>query len=116
MKLPIDTSGMTFMAAAPARPVTDFETRQHKVDDNGELLYNLQVVALGPDGADVITLRVPGDPGLGQGAMLALEGLVALPWSMGDRSGVAFRANRVTSQGVAAATPAGARQSDKAAA
>ena len=116
MKLPIDTSGMTFMAAAPARPVTDFETRQHKVDDNGELLYNLQVVALDPDGAQVITLRVPGDPGVAQGAMLLLEGLVALPWSMGDRSGVAFRANRVTSHGTASGTPARSPQPERAAA
>ena len=35
------------MCAAPARPVTDFETKQHKADTTtGELLYNLQVVAL----------------------------------------------------------------------
>ena len=54
MKLPIDTSGMTFMAAAPARPVTDFETKQHRVDENGELLFNLQVVALDPEGAQII--------------------------------------------------------------
>ena len=60
MRLPIDTSGMTFMAAAPARPVTDFETRQHKADENGELLYNLQVVALDPDGAQIITVKVAG--------------------------------------------------------
>ena len=102
VKLPIDTSGMTFMAAAPARPVTDFDTKQHRVDENGELLYNLQVVALDPEGAQIITLRVPGDPDVSQGALLQLEGLVALPWSMGDRSGVAFRANRVKSQGMAA--------------
>ena len=116
MKLPIDTSGMTFMAAAAARPVTDFETRQHKADENGELLYNLQVVALDPEGAQIITLRVPGDPGVGQGAMLQLEGLVALPWSMGDRSGVAFRANRVKSTGMAGGSPAGPRSVEKAAA
>ena len=116
VKLPIDTSGMTFMAAAPARPVTDFETKQHRVDDNGELLYNLQVVALDAEGAQIITLRVPGDPRVGQGAMLVLEGLVALPWSMGDRSGVAFRANRVTSQGTATGAPASPGRPDKAAA
>jgi hypothetical protein len=74
MKLPIDTSGMTFMAAARARPVTDFETRQHKADENGELLYNLQVVALDPDGAQVIAVKVPGDPGVGQGAMIVWGG------------------------------------------
>jgi hypothetical protein len=113
MRLPIDTSGMTFMAAAPARPVTDFETRQHKADENGELLYNLQVVALDTDGAQIITLKVPGDPQVGQGAMLQLEGLVALPWSMGDRSGVAFRANRVRSTGAAGGAPT-TRSSEKA--
>src|SRR3954469_8196355 len=98
MRLPIDITGMTFMCAAPARPVTDFETKQQKADlSTGELLYNLQVVALDEEGAQIITVRVAGDPKVGQGAMLKLEGLVAMPWSMGDRSGVAFRANRVVS-------------------
>ena len=101
MKLPIDTSGMTFMCAAPARPVTDFETGQPKADANGELLFNLQVVALDEDGAQIISVKVPGDPKVGQGAMLGLEGLVAMPWSMNDRSGVAFRATGVESRGVA---------------
>jgi hypothetical protein len=102
MRLPIDIAGMTFMCAAPARPVTDFETKQQKADlTTGELLYNLQVVALDEEGAQIITVKVAGDPKVGQGAMLRLEGLVALPWSMNDRSGVAFRANRVESLGVA---------------
>ena len=68
------------MCAAPARPVTDYDTKQHKADANGELLYNLQVVAL--------------------------------PWSMGDRSGVAFRVERLESQGVTGAP----RHQEKAAA
>jgi hypothetical protein len=33
--------------------------------------------------------------------MLRVDGLVALPWSMGDRSGVAFRANHIQSVGMA---------------
>ena len=115
MRIPVDTSGMTFMAAAPARPATDFDTRQHKTDENGELLYNLQVVVLDPDGAQVITLKVPGDPGVGQGAMLELEGLVAVPWSMNERSGVSFRANRVKVVGVAGGS-SNSRAAEKAAA
>ncbi len=112
MRLPIDIAGMTFMCAAPARPVTDFETKQQKADlATGELLYNLQVVALDEDGAQIITVRVAGDPKVGQGAMLKLDGLVATPWSMGDRSGVAFRANRVEATGVAGG---GVRQPAKA--
>jgi hypothetical protein len=119
MRLPIDTSGMTFMAAAEARPVTDFETRQHKADENGEPLYNLQVVLLDPEGAQIITVKTSGDPGVAQGAMLQLDGLVAMPWSMNDRSGprsgVAFRANRVKVIGVAGGSANG-RASEKAAA
>ena len=116
MRLPIDTSGMTFMAAAEARPVTDFETRQHRVDDNGELLYNLQVVALDPEGAQIITVKVPGDPQVAQGAMLELRGLVAIPWAMNERSGVAFRAGHVKVIGVAGGSPNGRASTEKAAA
>ena len=114
MRLPIDTSQLTFMCAAPARPVTDFETKQHKADvTTGELLYNLQVVALDSEGAEVIQLTVAGDPKVEQGAMLKLEGLFALPWSMGDRSGVSFRAHKIETTGVAGGAQ---RQGEKAAA
>jgi hypothetical protein len=115
MRIPVDTSGLTLMAAAAARPVTDFDTRQHKADENGELLYNLQVVLMDSEGAQIITVKVPGDPQVGQGALLQLEGLVAMPWSMNDRSGVAFRANSVKVTGVAGGSPNG-RSSEKAAA
>ncbi len=102
MRLPIDTSQLTFMCAAPARPVTDFDTKQHKADlVTGELLYKVQTVALDSEGAEIIQLTVAGDPHVGQGAMLKLEGLVALPWAMGERSGVSFRASKVESIGVA---------------
>ncbi len=75
MRLPIDTSQLTFMCAAPARPVTDFETKQHKADlTTGELLYRVQVVALDSEGAEIIQLTVAGDPKVGQGAMLKLDG------------------------------------------
>jgi hypothetical protein len=114
MRLPIDTSQLMFMCAAPARPVMDFETKQPKADANGELLYKVQTVALDSEGGEVIQVTVAGDPKVQQGAMLKLDGLVALPWSMGDRSGVAFRANRIEANGVAPGA-AGQRQ-EKAAA
>jgi hypothetical protein len=63
VRLPIDTTSLAFMCAAPARPVTDFETKQHKADmTTGELLYNLQVVPLDEWGAEVIQLKVAGRP------------------------------------------------------
>jgi hypothetical protein len=114
VRLPIDTSQLTFMCAAPARPVTDFETKQHKADVvTGELLYKVQTVALDSEGAEIIQLTVAGDPKVGQGAMLKLEGLVALPWSMGERSGVSFRASKIETTGVVGGTQ---RQGEKAAA
>ena len=63
----------------------------------------------------MIQLKVAGDPKVGQGAMLKLEGLVATPWTMGDRSGVSFRASRVESIGVAPGAQRAAR-AEKAAA
>jgi hypothetical protein len=106
VRLPIDTSQLTFMCAAPARPVTDFDTKQHKADlVTGELLYKVQTVALDSEGAEIIQLTVAGDPKVGQGAMLKLEGLVALPWSMGDRAGVSFRASKIESIGVTGGAP-----------
>jgi hypothetical protein len=82
VRLPIDTSQLTFVGGAPARPLTDFETKQLKADlTTDEPLYNVQVVALDSEGAEVIQLKMAGDPKVGKGAMLKLEGLVALPWS-----------------------------------
>jgi hypothetical protein len=105
------------MCAAPARPVTDFETKQHKADaTTGELLYNLQVVALDDWGAEVIQIKVAGDPQVGQGAMLKLDGLVATPWSMGERSGVSFRVDRVEGKGVAPGAQTQRQEREKAAA
>ncbi|MGH9131882.1 MAG: hypothetical protein ACRDWV_09470 [Acidimicrobiales bacterium] len=96
MKLPIDTTGMTFLAAGPPEPVLDFETKQPKADENGEPIFAVQVVVLAEGGAEVIGVKVAGQPkGVGQGTSVRLSGLVASPWAMNDRSGVAFRASRI---------------------
>lgn len=95
MKLPVDTSGMTFMCATAPEPVLDFETKRPRADENGEVLYSVQVVALADGSAEIIAVKVPGEPSVTQGTMLQVHGLVASPWSMGDRSGVSFRANRI---------------------
>ena len=95
MKLPVDTSGMTFMCATAPEPVLDFETKRPRADENGEVLFSVQVVALAEGSAEIIAVKVAGEPQVAQGAMLRIDGLVASPWSMGDRSGVSFRANRI---------------------
>jgi hypothetical protein len=97
MKLPIDTSAIAFLCALAPEPVVDFETRRPKTDENGEPLYVVQLLVMGDDSADLIAVKVPGvlSSGIRQGHPVKVHGLVAQPWSMNDRSGVAFRAARV---------------------
>lgn len=100
MKLPIDTAGITFIAAGPPEAVVDFETKAAKTDESGQPLFGLQVVALVDGGADVLSVKVVGEPkGVTQGSAVRLSGLTAQPWAMGDRSGVAFRAARIETAG-----------------
>lgn len=100
MKLPIDTSGLTFLAAAAPEPVLDFETKATKVDESGLTIFAVQVVALTDGGAEVLAVKVAGEPkGIVQGSPVKLTGLTAQPWAMGDRTGVAFRASRIEPAG-----------------
>jgi len=56
----------------------------------------VQLIALGEGEAEILAVKVAGLPsGLRQGQPVKVTGLVAQPWSMNDRAGVAFRAARV---------------------
>ena len=97
MKLPVDTSAIAFLCAMPPEPVVDFETKRPRADENGEPLYVIQLLAMGDGSADLLAVKVPGQPSpaIRQGAPVKVHGLVAQPWSMNDRAGVAFRAARI---------------------
>lgn len=96
MRPPIDTSGMTFLAASPPEQVVKFDTKTPKVDEAGQPIYGLQIVALVDGGAEVLAVKVAGEPkGITKGGGVSLVGLIAQPWSMDGRSGVAFRASKV---------------------
>jgi hypothetical protein len=99
--LPIDTTAITFLASAPPTPVLHFQTKEPKADVNGEPLYSVQLVAMQPAGADVITVKVPGQPHVAVGQPVRVIGLVGLPWANDGRSGVAFRAARIEAIGQA---------------
>jgi hypothetical protein len=95
--LPIDTSAISFLCALAPEPVIDFETRRPKADENGEPLYVVQLLVMGEESADLIAVKVPGvlSSGIRQGHPVKVHGLVAQPWTMNDRAGVAFRAARI---------------------
>src|SRR5829696_6342813 len=96
MKLPVDTSSIAFLCALEPQPVLAFDTKQQRADENGEPLYVVQLIALAEGEAEILAVKVPGMPsGIRQGHPVKVHGLVAQPWTMQDRSGVAFRAARV---------------------
>jgi hypothetical protein len=96
VKLPVDVSAISFLCAMAPEPVVDFETKRPRADENGEPLFTVQLVALAEGTAEIIAVKVAGTaPAVRQGQPVKVLGLVAQPWTMGERAGVAFRAQRV---------------------
>src|ERR1700742_3345679 len=103
MRLPIDTSRLQFLVVSEAEQLRKSEEARPRdawaprVDDNGEILWRVQVVALGDGEAEIIRVVVPGDPGVGQGEMVRVDGMTAQAWEMEGRNGMAFRAVSIRS-------------------
>jgi hypothetical protein len=103
MRLPIDTSRLKFLVVAPAEPLRQYEEGKPRdawaprTDVNGEVLWRVQLVALGDSEAEIIRVAVPGDPNVAQGEMVSVDGLTAQAWELDGRSGMAFRAHAVRS-------------------
>jgi hypothetical protein len=103
MRLPIDTSRLQFLVVAAAEPLKQFEEGKPReawaprVDTNGEILWRVQLVALGDGEAEIIKVAVPGDPSVAQGEMVRVDGMTAQAWEMEGRSGMAFRAAAIQS-------------------
>jgi hypothetical protein len=103
MRLPIDTSRLKFLVVAPAEPLRQYEEGKPReawatrTDVNGEVLWRVQLVALGDGEAEIIRVAVPGDPKVAQGEMVQVDALTAQAWEMDGRSGMAFRAQAVRS-------------------
>jgi hypothetical protein len=96
MKLPVDTSAIAFLCALEPQPLLTFDTKQPRATENGEPLYVVQLIALAEGEAEILAVKVAGMPsGIRQGHPVKVTGLVAQPWSMHDRAGVAFRAARI---------------------
>lgn len=106
MRLPIDTTGLLFLLVRDAEPVRDYETKAPKADADGVPLFSVEVVAMGHGEADVIRVKVAGQPeNLTVNGPVTVSGLVAQPWQMdGGRSGVSFRADSIR-DGAAAVKP-----------
>src|SRR3954465_13600689 len=88
MRLPIDTSRLKFLVVAPAEPLRQYEEGKPReawaprTDVNGEVLWRVQLVALGDGEAEIIRVAVVGDPKRGQGEMVTVDALTAQPGEM----------------------------------
>ena len=95
-RLPIDTSAITFAVAEEPRRLSDFETKQPKVNENGEQLFSVSLLATSAVELAIISVKVPGlVEKLGVGEPVKVVDLVALPWSNSKGSGVSFSASRI---------------------
>ena len=95
MRLPVTTTGMTLIAGS-LEPVIDFETKRQRADQNGELLFAIDVVALTDDGPQIWPVRVAGEPkGIATGQPVVVHDLIAVPWEIDGRHGISFRASKI---------------------
>jgi hypothetical protein len=94
---------LQFIVVAEAEPLKKFEDGKPReawaprLDENGEVLWRVQVVAMGDGEADIIRVVVAGDPGVKQAEMVRVDGLTAQAWEMDGRNGMAFRATAIHS-------------------
>lgn len=111
MKLIIQTNNVTFFCTKSPEARTDHDTGVQRMDrETGLPLWQTQVAALDTTGGEVLNVTVAGEPrGLTVGSPVTVEGLVAIPWTQGDRSGVAYRAASLRSNGAPVATPAASK-------
>lgn len=100
MRLRLDIAGVGFFCTRDPEPKVDFETGAVRTDrESGETLWRVQVAALDASGGEILTVTVPGEPEVAIGSPVQVKGLVAIPWSQGERSGVAYRAESLRSTG-----------------
>jgi hypothetical protein len=104
MRFPIDTSRLRFLVVAPAEELRQFEEGKPREawaarkDANGDVLWRVQVVALGDGDAEIIRVTVPGDPKVGQGEMVRVQDMTVQGWEMDGRSGMTYRAGAIRSE------------------
>lgn len=107
MRLRINTGGVQFFCTLAPEAKTDFESGAPRVDkETGLPMFQVQVAALDETGGEVLRVSVPGRPEVTTGSPVAVEGLVAIPWSQGERSGVAYRATAISALGTPGITAA----------
>jgi hypothetical protein len=109
MQLEIKTEGVDFVVSRAPQPKNDNDGRQKTDRETGEPLHVTELVAMDETGAEVIKVTTSGEPKVVKRQLVTVDRLVATPWNIDGRGGVAFRADAIVS------VPASAAGSAKAA-
>lgn len=91
----VDISGARYSVGSEPKPKNDMEGRQRTDRLSGTPLFTTQLIKLDDEGAEIIAVTTPGNPGVGQGAEVRPVNLIAIPWQQDKRAGVAFKADSI---------------------
>jgi hypothetical protein len=111
MQLEIKTEGVEFVVSRAPQPKNDNDGRQKADRDTGAPLHVTELVAMDDTGAEVIKVTTAGEPRVTTRQLVTVVKLVATPWNIDGRGGVAFRAEAISPvpSGAASASAAGSR-------
>jgi hypothetical protein len=111
MQLEIKTQGVEFVVSRAPQPKNDNDGRQKADRDSGAPLYVTELVAMDDTGAEVIKVTTAGQPRITTRQLVTVVRLVATPWNIDGRGGVAFRAESITPVPLdtSTASPAGSK-------
>jgi len=101
MKLLMDTGKMQVMVSREPTEKKDQNGRQKMERDTGRPMWSTQVFIQDGEGGDVILVTTAGArPDVTVGQIVSLVKLEALPWATNGRSGVAYRAESISSASI----------------
>jgi hypothetical protein len=95
MQLEIKTQGVDFVVSRAPQPKNDNDGQQKADRDTGELLQVTELVTMDDTGAEVLKVITAGEPGVTKRQLVTVVKLVATPWNIDGRGGVAFRADSI---------------------
>jgi hypothetical protein len=90
MQLEMKTQGVEFVVSRAPQPKNDNDGRQKADRDSGAPLYVTELVAMDDTGAEVIKVTTAGQPRITTRQLVTVVKLVATPWNIDGRGGVAF--------------------------
>jgi hypothetical protein len=95
MQLEVKTEAVDFVVSRAPQPKNDNDGRQKTDRETGELLHVTELVAMDETGAEVIKVTTAGHPRVAKRQPVTVVKLVATPWTIDGRGGVAFRADAI---------------------